>query len=115
MFRNFSPSATSKNNKSENTIIILEDVHANLEAQTNLSKALHAFGQMKKDKPFLVGLEGASGGFIYEDYKAIPDPLIGTQVANLYLEEGKISGPAHAGYTLYNKEEEGWFGLLGGR
>jgi len=92
--------------KSPSTILLLEDIHQNKEAQENLSRALKALRTSESKKPLLVGLEGASGAFLYDTYKEFPDREIAREVADAFFEQGKISGPAHAGFTSYEKEGE---------
>ncbi|MCB4756895.1 MAG: 6-phosphofructokinase, partial [Elusimicrobia bacterium] len=86
------------------SVVLLEDVHLNKEAQLNLSQAIKSLGEGPDGESVLVGLEGASGGFFYDVYKAFPDRDIATRVADSFLETGEISGPAHAGFTSYRKE-----------
>ena len=86
------------------TVVLLEDVHLNKEAQGHLSHAIKAFGDVPGPAPVLVGLEGANGAFLYDVYKKFPDPTVATDVADSFLESGEISGPAHAGFTSYAME-----------
>jgi len=90
--------------KSGPTVVLLEDIHLNLEAQGHLSNAIKSFGELPGNKPILVGLEGAHGPFLYDIYKRFPNKEVATQVADSFLETGDISGPAHAGFTSYNKD-----------
>ncbi|MFN0118649.1 MAG: hypothetical protein ACKVQC_10225 [Elusimicrobiota bacterium] len=90
-------------------VIIMEDVHANVEAQTRLSEALKAIAKQKGDAPILVGLEGANGKFIYDLYQKLPNKELAIQVADSFMKSGEISGPAHAGFTTY--PEKGLKGL----
>jgi len=85
--------------KGPQTVFIIEDVHGNPEAQKHISEGLKSFGQKPGDQPVLVGLEGASGGFLYDLYKKFPDQNVAKAVADAYFKRGDISGPAHAGFT----------------
>src|ERR1044071_3081023 len=80
-------------------VIFLEDIHQNQEAQSHLSEALQLLGKEAGPAPVLVALEGAHGEFLYDLYKKFPDPLAAQDVADSFFSSGKISGPAHAGFT----------------
>jgi len=86
------------------SVILIEDVHMNLEAQKHISEAIKIFGDEKGTEKVLVGLEGANGGFIYDEFKTVPVPDIAEKVSNAFLETLDISGPAHAGFTSFHKE-----------
>ncbi len=107
------------------TVVLIEDVHSNLEAQTHISNAIQALGDVvvpakagtqalnrkfetwapaSAGATVLVGLEGASGGFLYDVYQKFPRRDIAEKIANDYLNAGEISGPAHAGFTSYPGE-----------
>jgi hypothetical protein len=79
------------------TVLILEDVHQNQEAQGHLSAAIKAFGEAPGETPVLVGLEGAEGPFLYDDYKSLSNRYDARRVADAFFQMGDISGPAHAG------------------
>jgi len=85
------------------TVVFIEDIHQNLEAQTHISEALKAFGDMPGAEKVLVGLEGASGRFLYDQYKQFPDQTIAKAAADSFFQRGEISGPAHAGFTSFDK------------
>lgn len=89
-------------NKSNLNIVILEDVHANAEAQGHLSQIIKSFGDLPGESPVFVGLEGASGPFQYDQYKKFPHD-VGKMVADSFFNTQEISGPAHAGYTSFRK------------
>ncbi len=80
-------------------VILIEDVHQNLEAQTHISQAISSLGHLPGTQPITVALEGAHGGFKYPLFYKFPDQQIVKEVADSFLESGDISGPAHAGFT----------------
>ncbi|OVE77910.1 hypothetical protein BVX98_01545 [bacterium F11] len=88
---------------SPTSVVLIEDLHNNKEAQTHISQAIQAMGEEKGTSPVLVGLEGAHGGFIYDSFKNLPNKAISMAVADSFLETGDISGPAHAGFVSYHQ------------
>jgi hypothetical protein len=60
-----------------------------------------------------VGLEGAHGAFFYDLYKTLPNRAVATSVANSFFQAGKISGPAHAGFTSYKANGTGGLNFRG--
>lgn len=87
-----------------NPIILIQDIHGNLEAQTHISKLIKSFGELKGSVPVTVGLEGAYGEFVYDLYKKLPDQKTASLIADAFFQSSRISGPAHAGFTFYNKK-----------
>ncbi len=90
-------------------LVLIEDVHQHLEAQTHISQALLLLGREKGSAAVTVALEGAHGGFIYPKFHAYPNQAVLRDVADSFLETGDISGPAHAGYL--SRREPGTSGL----
>src|ERR1044071_3115528 len=86
------------------SVVLLEDVHMNKEAQTHLSQTLKSFADTPGHEPVFVGLEGAEGELLYDTYQKFSNHEIATQVADSFFESGEISGPAHAGFTTYPQE-----------
>lgn len=87
-------------------VILLEDVHANVEAQAHLSQALQTLGSTPGASPILVGLEGASGEFMFDVYRTFPDRRAAKAVADAALSDGTIAGPSHAGFVSEQKSGE---------
>jgi len=88
------------------SILIVEDVHQNKEAQTRISKAIQTLGNRPGESPLLVAVEGASGAFVYDRFKEVPEKEIAKEVVESFFESGELSGPAHAGMTSFKKEGE---------
>lgn len=82
-----------------NAVILLEDVHHNVEAQTHLSLALQALGRQRGSKPMPVSLEGATGAFRFTSFHRFPDAVIASAAADAFLASGDIGGPSHAGFV----------------
>ena len=92
--------------KSNRTVVLVEDVHQNFEAQSHISKAIQSFGSAGGKRSVTVALEAASGGFVFDKFRKFPNQQIVAQVADSFLETGELTGPAHAGIT-FNKPENG--------
>lgn len=99
--------------KNASTVVILEDVHLNKEAQTHLSEAIRSFGDMPGTSPILVGLEGAEGKMLYDTWKSLKNRDIAQAVADTFFEREEISGPAHAGFTSYAKKNHRSLSFMG--
>jgi hypothetical protein len=94
-------------------ILVIEDIHQNSEAQNHISSALKILGDQKGKDPVLVGLEGANGSFIYDDYKNLPYQDVAMDVADSFFASGDMSGAAHAGFTFHKKKEARGLTFLG--
>lgn len=90
--------AHTANSHGAPSVVLLEDVHQNREAQQHISKAILSFGPPQKDDKVLVALEGAAGPFVFDEFRALSPSAVST-VANSFLNTLDISGPAHAGYA----------------
>ncbi|MBI3292387.1 MAG: hypothetical protein HYZ73_06225 [Elusimicrobia bacterium] len=49
--------------------------------------------------PLLVGVEGASGPFVLDPFRAVPQATIRQHVSEALIREGLLSGPEYAGMT----------------
>ncbi|MCG3204982.1 MAG: hypothetical protein KCHDKBKB_01699 [Elusimicrobia bacterium] len=75
-------------------IILIQDIHKNFEAQSNISKAVRALvDQGMVDQ---VALEGSSGPIDLKAFQIFPDQAAVQKTADTLLAQGKISGPVHA-------------------
>jgi len=82
---------------SKGTIIHIQDVHMNQDAQANIGKAVQALIDRKQIG--LVGLEGAFDEILLKPFRDFPRQDLVTTVADYLLKEFKISGPVHTAYT----------------
>jgi GNAT superfamily N-acetyltransferase len=79
------------------TVIYLQDVHLNREAQANLGKTLQALMDAKLAE--VVGLEGAFEPIDFSAFRKFPYPRSVKAVADYFLAENRISGPIYAAFT----------------
>lgn len=82
-------------------IIHIQDVHANLEAQKNISQAVRELGQ--KGVIDFIALEGSFDPLDLTDFQTYPVRETIKNVADFLLEEDIITGPVHAGFVSANK------------
>lgn len=78
------------------TVLHILDVHSAYEAQYHIAELLEKISRARGDNPpdnLLVGLEGATGGFLIDKakYWAVPETL--PQAADLLLRANILSGP----------------------
>jgi hypothetical protein len=78
----------------QNTVLLIQDVHLNGEAQANIAGAVTAL--LESGEVALVGLEGAEGPLGLERLAAAPDPHSLSLAADFLLEKNLISGGARA-------------------
>ncbi len=81
----------------EDPVVILQDIHLNGEAQSNLAAALNAL--IEKGRVSFVGVEGAFGPFNFSPFRAFPLTANLRAVLKRLLEAGKIAAPSVAGIT----------------
>ena len=93
--------------KDPRTVIIIEDAHANPEAQKSLRKLVEYFQEQYGVS--LIALEGASGKLDPLFYRNFPDRKILTQVFEDYLGRGELSGAAVA--SILNEKEADYYGV----
>lgn len=78
-------------------VIHIQDIHGNLEAQTNISKTIARL--IDVNRVGLIALEGASGPIDLSALRAYPRKKTIAAVANYFLKTNRISGPIHAALT----------------
>ncbi len=79
------------------TVIRIQDVHMNVEAQSNISKSIQ--GLIDQGKVDFVALEGAFEEIDVSGFRAFEDQVAIRMVAEYFLKENKISGAIHAALT----------------
>lgn len=88
--------------------VLMQDVHANGDAQTNLARALTAL--VAGDVVDRVGLEGGWGVLPLAPYREFQRPEAVRRAAESLFKSGRISGPVFAGLTgrgdYFGLEEE---------
>jgi len=84
----------------EKIVIHIQDVHLNLEAQTNIGKAIQEL--IDNNLVDLVALEGAFGGIDLARFRLFKDKEALTKALDYSLREHKISGPIHTALTSPN-------------
>ncbi len=85
-----------KTPKSNRTIIHIQDVHMNAEAQQNIEKAVQ--GLIDGNHVDLIALEGAFAPIDLTAFRSFPQEST-RKVANYLFRENKISGPIYAAFT----------------
>ncbi len=76
------------------TVLNIQDVHMNAEAQTNISKSLQAL--IDQGQVDLVALEGAFKDIDISGFRSFEDQKSVQMVADYFLKENKLSGAIHA-------------------
>jgi hypothetical protein len=76
------------------TVVHILDIHANAEAQTNISKTVQNLLQEKKLHKIL--LEGDSQSLPISNFRTYPNQDAVRQVVDVIFRDNKISGPIHA-------------------
>lgn len=79
-------------------IFLIRDIHGNASAQNNIAAAIAALAQNQGVS--LVGLEGATGPFLTDEFSAYPDRTIVDRVGVHFLNNNRISGAEFAGLSL---------------
>lgn len=87
----------SSSRRSTQTVIHIQDVHMNGEAQANISRALR--GLMDGEGVDLIALEGAFGPIPLSGFRAIPEKSFLQEASDFLLRENGISGAVHAALT----------------
>lgn len=77
----------------EPLVVLVQDVHGVVEAQTNISRMLESF-QARLGLE-LLGLEGAAGGFILNKFRAVGEPEALRWASDVLLRERVLSGAEH--------------------
>ncbi|MBU1042928.1 MAG: hypothetical protein KJ915_00830 [Candidatus Omnitrophica bacterium] len=76
---------------SKEVIVHIQDAHANYEAQTNIANIIDLLVENYGLK--IVGIEGSVGKLQTDLFSTFPEDAIRTQAADLFVREGKLSGP----------------------
>lgn len=79
-------------------IFLIRDIHGNASAQNNIAAAIAALAQDQGVS--LVGLEGATGPFLTDEFGSYPDRSIVDRVGVHFLNNNRISGAEFAGLSL---------------
>jgi hypothetical protein len=79
-------------------VVLIQDAHEIEEAQTNTAAIVAGFSE--RPSPLLVGLEGATGAFDFQPYRAWPNKEVTKQIAHHFLKEGYLGGTEFAAMTL---------------
>ncbi len=78
-------------------VIIVQDIHMNAEAQTNIAAVLDNL--MQTHQISAVYVEGAFDRFNFAPFRSFPDAKIRREVAASYLAAAKLAAPSYAGIT----------------
>ncbi|MFN0116661.1 MAG: hypothetical protein ACKVQC_00010, partial [Elusimicrobiota bacterium] len=84
--------------KSKGTILHIQDIHQNFEAQKNISNAIQTL--TKENKIAMIGLEGAFDKIDLSPFHNFPEPEAVKKTADYLLKKNEISGPIHAVLSL---------------
>jgi hypothetical protein len=89
--------APSSSPNSKPLVIVIQDVHLNLEAQQNIASILsalnHRHAVLAQPRPLLVGIEGAFGPFQFDGFRAFLDKQLLKAVSSYFLKEKRFAGP----------------------
>ncbi len=84
------------------TVIVIQDVHMNVEAQKNIGAALTTL--LDQDGSAVVGAEAAAGDFDFRSFRRFPDAAASRNIADALLASKKISAVSWAGLTASRPE-----------
>lgn len=79
------------------SIVLLQDIHLNSEAQTNIAAVLQELIDQKQIGA--VGVEGAFGNFDFSSFREFPDKKLIKKVAETFLNKNLIAAPSFVGVT----------------
>jgi hypothetical protein len=79
-------------------VVLIRDLHGNKTAQQNIASLISVLAL--EQGVSLVGLEGAAGGFVTEEFGSYPDRSIVDTVGTHFLNTNLISGAEFAGLSL---------------
>ena len=86
---------------SDLTVLNIQDVHMNAEAQANISKSLE--GLIEQGKVDMIALEGAFKDIDVSGFRSFEDQESVRMVADYFLKENKLSGAIHTALTSPKK------------
>ena len=78
-------------------LLIIQDVHMNTEAQTNIASLLIQL--LLKDQIGLIGVEGAFGAYNFKDFWEYPNRERIKRVSKAFFDKKKIAAPSFVGLT----------------
>jgi hypothetical protein len=78
-------------------VVLIQDVHLNPEAQTNIAFTLQ--GLIDQKQIGLVAIEGAFGPLPLEPFRTFPDKSITKSVAQSFLDNALLGAPSYVGIT----------------
>jgi len=81
-------------------ILLVQDVHLNLEAQENIAGVLEGLSGNNPAAPLFVGVEGAFGPFDFESFRAFSAPEVGPRVREFLFQNRKIAAPSLVGLKM---------------
>lgn len=81
----------------EPTVLVVEDIHMNSEAQRNIALVLESL--IKQKAVDTVGVEGAFGSFDFKPFQDGIDLPIVREVADAFLKENWLAAPSYVGIT----------------
>ncbi|MBP9866373.1 MAG: hypothetical protein KBC91_08245, partial [Candidatus Omnitrophica bacterium] len=90
------------------TVILLQDMHANEQAQRNAAELLRYLSHRNGLR--LIHMEGAEGDLFTNLFHAFPSRLVRKKIADYFLKEARLSGAEYAavvdlpGWTLHGVE-----------
>ncbi|MEW6536186.1 MAG: hypothetical protein AB1454_11280 [Candidatus Auribacterota bacterium] len=93
----------------EQIIVHIQDVHSNYEAQKNIASIIKQLSS--KNDINLLGIEGASGPFMIDQFHVFKNQKVREKVADYFMKTGKFNGAEYLAYsrdlplTLYGIED----------
>ncbi|MCB4757182.1 MAG: hypothetical protein LHV69_09195 [Elusimicrobia bacterium] len=93
------PSSLSHREGSIRDVILIQDVHLNTEAQSNIAGLLQTLIDTRRIR--FVAVEGAFEDFNFEPFRRYPNPTITKEVADGFLAESRIGAPSYVGVTSF--------------
>lgn len=88
-------------------ILLIQDAHAILDAQTNIQKLINYLQTQYGVN--LVALEGGKGALDPTLFRTFPEGLVKKQVLGQYLDRGELSGAEMA--AIFNPTEARYYGI----
>ncbi|MCB4757196.1 MAG: hypothetical protein LHV69_09265, partial [Elusimicrobia bacterium] len=84
-------------NDAQPAVVLLQDIHMNPEAQTNIASLLQELIDQKQVG--LVGVEGAFTSFDFAPFRAFTDKQITKDVTQSFLDNNLLAAPSYVGIT----------------
>ncbi|MCG3206194.1 MAG: hypothetical protein KCHDKBKB_02925 [Elusimicrobia bacterium] len=76
-------------------VVLLQDVHMNTEAQTNIARVLQEL--INRKSVGLVAVEGAFEKFDFKPFREFPDKKIAHEVTQIFLDKNVLAAPSYVG------------------